>query len=93
MVKHIVFMKFNNFSEATIVKNQLLTLPAIIPQMKEMEVGIDFARSKRSFDLALTVVLNNTDDLNIYAKHPEHLKVLEYINSVKLDVVAVDYEF
>ena len=33
------------------------------------------------------------EDLNIYANHPEHLKVGEFVGKVREDRKAVDYEF
>lgn len=63
-----------------------------VPVIRKMEVGVDVLRSERSYDIALTVRFENLHDLEAYQAHPEHVKVAEYIASVRESVAVVDYE-
>ena len=56
-----------------------------------MEVGIDFNHSERAFDLSLYSTFTTKEDLQAYAVHPEHLKVVELIKRVTLESKVVDY--
>lgn len=94
MVVHIVMFKFKKENmDANIqeVKTKLNALVALIPELKCLEVGIDFSRSERAFDLSLYSSFNSKEDLQAYAVHPEHLKVVELIKSVTLESKVVDY--
>ncbi len=94
MIVHIVMFKFKeeNF-DANIqeVKEKLNALVALIPELKCLEVGVDFSRSDRAFDLSLYSTFSTKEDLKAYAVHPEHLKVVELIKSVTLESKVVDY--
>jgi len=94
MIIHIVMFKFKeeNF-DANIqeVKQRLNDLVALIPELKCLEVGVDFSRSERAFDLSLYSSFNSKEDLKAYAIHPEHLKVVELIKSVTTESKVVDY--
>ena len=96
MIVHIVMFKFKeenfdkNIKEVTTKLNALVPL---IPELKCLEVGIDFSKSERSFDLSLYSTFSSKEDLKIYAVHPEHLKVVELIKSVTIESKVVDYVF
>jgi len=94
MIVHIVMFKFKeeNF-DANIqeVKEKLNALVALIPELKCLEVGVDFSRSDRAFDLSLYSTFSTKEDLKAYAVHHEHLKVVELIKSVTLESKVVDY--
>jgi len=99
MIKHIVMWKLvdayegKNKSEiAEIIKDSIEALKAVIPQLKEVEVGINFNRSDAAFDLCLYSVFDSREDLEIYQRHPHHLKAAEFIAKVKTQRVVCDYE-
>jgi hypothetical protein len=95
MVVHIVMFKFKeeDFDKnIKLVKEKLEALPSLIDELKCIEVGIDFSRSQRAFDLSLYSSFNSKEDLKAYAVHPEHLKVVELIREVTLESKVVDYE-
>jgi hypothetical protein len=73
------------------VADKLNGLLRLIPELKTMEVGIDFSRSERSFDMSIYTTFNSKEALSQYAVHPEHLKVVELIKSVTLESKVVDY--
>ena len=57
-----------------------------------MEVGIDFLGSARSFDVYLSVVVDDKDALNDYQNDPYHVNVVKkHMHSVTKSSVAVDF--
>jgi len=94
MIVHIVMFKFKeeNFDKnIEEVKQRLNTLVSLIPELKCLEVGVDFSKTDRAFDLSLYSTFSSKEDLKAYAIHPEHLKVVELIKSVTLESKVVDY--
>lgn len=99
MIKHIVMWKLEESAEgknkqenALIIKNGLEALKGIIPEIIEIEVGIDFLKSDQSYDVVLYSTFASTEDLNIYQDHPEHKKIGAFIGKVRNSRVVVDYE-
>lgn len=80
--------KSANIKEVT---KRLNALVELIPSLKSMEVGVNFTLSDRAFDLSLYSTFETKEDLDAYAVHPEHLKVVELIKSVTLESKVVDY--
>ncbi|QOY52860.1 Dabb family protein [Candidatus Sulfurimonas baltica] len=94
MIVHIVMFKFkeeNRDSNIEEVVKRLNSLVELIPTLKSMEVGVDFSRTERAFDMSLYSTFDTKEDLQAYAVHPEHLKVVELIKSVTLESKVVDY--
>lgn len=94
MIVHIVMFKFKDESKAfniAKVKDKLEDLEFKIKCLKSMEVGINFNESERAFDLSLYSTFETLDDLQEYAVHEEHLKVVAFIKEVTLESKVVDY--
>ena len=94
MIVHIVMFRFkeeNREENLKEVTSRLNALVELIPTLKSMEVGVDFSRTERAFDLSLYSTFDSKEDLQAYAVHPEHLKVVELIKSVTLESKVVDY--
>lgn len=70
---HIVFLKLKEASKENQEKVAAILnkMQGKIDLVQEMEVGIDFLRSERSFDLALIVRLNK-EDLDAYQANEVH---------------------
>ena len=97
MVKHIVFFRVQSdiYNKEQVIQDIidiLLPLKNKIPQIKFYELGINFADKKTAFDLALISEFNNAKDLEIYRKHPEHIKAVEKIKNFISETAVVDYE-
>ncbi|WP_187647462.1 Dabb family protein [Nitrosophilus labii] len=92
MIKHIVFMKFPDFSLAKIAKEKLLSMKGNIEVLKDIEVGLDFSRSERSYDLALVTVFENKDNLEKYRIHPYHQEIVKWLKENNTQTKVVDYE-
>ena len=100
MIKHVVFFRLkdnaenrNKMENALIMKRQLEELKNFIPFLKQSEVGINIPNApKTDFDVCLQCTFETWEELNEYANHPEHLKVIEFITKIKEARSAVDYE-
>ncbi|MDA7817689.1 Dabb family protein [Sulfurimonas sp.] len=94
MIVHIVMFRFKdenkdaNIVEVTARLNALLEL---IPSLNSMEVGIDFSKSERAFDMSIYTTFDSKEALGEYAVHPEHIKVVEIIREVTSESKVVDY--
>lgn len=94
MIIHIVIFKFKDENKSANIaqtKKMLNALVELIPNLKSMEVGVNFTVSDRAFDMSLYSTFDSKEDLDAYAIHPEHLKVVEFIKSVTTESKVVDY--
>jgi hypothetical protein len=95
MIVHIVMFKFKEENrEANIAKakEMLEALVGKVESLESMEVGIDFSRSERAFDLSLYSTFDTKEGLARYAVHPAHLEVVEFIKATTELSRVVDYE-
>ncbi|MBR2387795.1 MAG: Dabb family protein [Clostridia bacterium] len=95
MIKHVVMWKFKEENKAENLKKakeMLLALPAIIGELKKMEVYFDITGSDMSMDMMLDTEFLSVEDMKTYAVHPEHLKVSAFIRSVIESRVVLDSE-
>jgi len=95
MVKHIVFFKFPDNSEATkqAVKDRIMSMQGKLDFVKHLEVGINFSTEERAFDVALVSDFETKEDLQTYATHPIHVEVVNFIKSLGAVSKVVDYEY
>jgi hypothetical protein len=99
MVKHIICLKLKDFAEgnpkpenARLVKEKLLALKEKIGEIKYIESGINAPEaSQDNFDVVLITSFDSFDDLHAYQKHPEHVKVAEFIGKVRDARACVDF--
>lgn len=95
MIVHIVMFKFkeeNRDANVAKAKEMLEALVEKIEPLLSMEVGVDFNRSERAFDLSLYSTFETKEGLAEYAVHPAHLEVVEFIKAVTEASRVVDYE-
>ncbi len=99
MIEHVVMWKFAENAEGktrvenmAIVKERLLALPAVIPEIKFMQIGRDVSRTEMSYDMMLVTRFESLDALHTYKVHPAHVAVSEYVAKVKTARVVLDAE-
>jgi len=92
MIKHIVLFKVNDKSKIDTAKEMILSLKEKIPQIIDIEVFSDIGYDESASDFGLITTLNNVDDLDIYAKHPDHLEVIKFIKTIAIERRAIDYK-
>jgi hypothetical protein len=85
------FKDENKDSNVKEVVKRLNALVELVPTLKSMEVGVNFTISERAFDLSLYSTFETKEDLQAYAVHPEHLRVVKFIKSVTVESKVVDY--
>jgi hypothetical protein len=99
MVKHIVMLQLKDYSNQTQklenalqLKKALEHMKVFIDEIKYIEVGLNFSVLPFAYDLVLTTTFNSEQDLEKYMSHPEHKKVLVFLNQVTEKKAVVDYE-
>jgi len=94
MLTHIVLFKLKDTNDENIQKSKevLLSLQGKIPFLRFIEVGTDILHSERSYDIGLYTKFDSLADMQSYQIHPVHVKVSEYMQSVRESSVAIDYE-
>ena len=99
MVKHIVLFKLKDFDndgdKFTImseIKKSLESLKVVIPVIRNIEIQFN-VNPAEEFDLILYSEFDNLHDLEIYAKHPEHIKASKLLVENRVKRACVDYEF
>jgi Stress responsive A/B Barrel Domain len=98
MLKHIVMFKLKDFAEGADkgeniqrIKSGLEALPGKIEGIRFFEVGINSIDNGAAYDLVLCSEFDSKEELFKYQKHPEHVKVVGFVNKVCENRVVVDY--
>ena len=98
MIKHIVFFRLKEQEDKEIKQQQLLDLKNFLESLKDkiswirnIEVGINYSTRDVAYDLALISDFDSNEDLEKYLAHPEHQKLVDFLNGIKKDVALVDY--
>jgi len=95
MLKHIVMFRFKDEKkEENIAKTKELLedLDGKIDELLKIEVGINKSiEDAGGSDLVLYSKFKDLEALDIYQKHPEHLRVLAFIKEVICERRVVDY--
>lgn len=94
MVRHIVLFKLKDPSQKNLsqTKQILLSMQGKVPQLRGIEVGCDFLHSERSYDIGLTVTVDNQKALDDYQNDPYHCDVVKkHMHTVRESSIAIDY--
>ncbi len=99
MVKHIVLWKVvdshGSLDKTKVlqeIKSRIEGMKGVVPQIRELEVGIDFNGSAAAYDVALYSVFDDQASLDAYQVHPAHEEVKKFVGAVTTDRAVVDYE-
>ena len=100
MVKHIVMWKLKAFAEGKnkeenilVLKEKLEKLKTVLPEIRHLELGVNFNSSDQAYDVVLYSEFKNRKDLELYQKHPEHQEVAEFVGKIRSERKVVDYEY
>lgn len=94
MFTHVVFFKLKepNIENMKKAKNILEGMKGNIPQLKDIEVGMDVVRSQRSYDICLITRFDSQEEMDEYQVHPYHVnEVLKNLRPMLEGSAAVDY--
>ena len=92
MIKHIVLFRIKNKDDIQRGVDALTSMKGRIEGLLDLEVGIDFLHSERSYDIALTTTHTDRAALDFYQTHPLHQPVKKIMHEIRESSVAVDYE-
>ena len=95
MIKHVVCFKLDNPTNELLekTKNILLSMKGNVPMLRDIEVGVDFLHSPRSYDIILIVTLDDKKALEDYQNDPYHCDVVKrHMHSVASSSIALDWE-
>lgn len=94
MIKHVVLFKFEDKSKIEKARELLLSMRDNVPTAKNVEVGVDFLHSARSYDLILAVDVEDKNALSDYQNDEYHCSVVKtYMHANVSSSVAIDYEY
>lgn len=94
MVKHIVMFKLKEKTPENLDRaiHALESMEGKIETLRYIEVGKDYSGSERSYDVVLTAHFDDEEGLKIYARHENHLPVIEKMRSLCSGSAVVDYK-
>ncbi len=93
MVKHTVCFKLKEGEDAVYAVQLLKTMREKVPTVIDLEAGVDFLHSERSYDIILTVTLKDKKALEEYQNDPYHCEVIKtHMHKVRESSVAIDIE-
>jgi quinol monooxygenase YgiN len=99
MIKHVVLWKvkdsYQNKNKKELIQNfkaMLEKLKSIIPEIKNIEVGVNLSSSPSASDIMLYSEFETKEGLDSYRNHPEHQKVAEYAKKIIKEGSVVDYQ-
>ena len=99
MIKHIVMFRLKESALGRIKNENLQELKILleslqekIPVVKSLEVGINMGKSASASDIALYSEFDDIKALEEYRIHPEHVKVVEFIDKICSERRVADYE-
>jgi hypothetical protein len=93
MIKHVVCFKLNDGESPEKAKEVLLGMKGNVPMLKGIEVGVDKLHSHRSYDVILSVILDDMKALEDYQKDAYHCDVVKkHMHAVTKTSVGIDFE-
>jgi len=98
MIKHVVLFQFKEFSsysekleKLNEIKHDLEALTQKISVVEKLVVGVNINKDEE-YDIVLEVTFNSFKDIDVYAKHPDHVAVGNIIRSILNKRACVDFE-
>ncbi|WP_028042826.1 Dabb family protein [Candidatus Stoquefichus massiliensis] len=94
MIKHIVCFKLKDNSPENCQKTKdiLMSMKDHVKLLKDIQVGIDFLHSERSYDIILETILEDEESLDAYQNDPYHCNVVKkHMHAVRSASIAIDY--
>ena len=93
MIRHIVMWKFRPGTETEQQQflDGLRSLQGVIPQLLRSEVAVNVGEG--NYDAVLVSEFRDLEALEAYKNDPRHKAVSALCKSIRMDRVAVDYEF
>lgn len=94
MIRHVVCFKLSDNSEEMRAKTKevLMSMKGKVDLLRDIEVGVDFLGSPRSYDVMLSVVLDSPEALEAYQQDAYHCDVVKkHMHAVAESSISMDY--
>lgn len=92
MVTHVVLFRFEDQKDADAAVQKLRSMKGRIQSLLDIEAGLDFTRSERSYEVGLITRHVDRAALEAYQVDPVHQEVAAFIKARTGGSVAVDFE-
>ena len=99
MIVHIVFWRLHETvngrqksANAEEIRTRLHALRPQIAGLRRLDVGIDFAGTEQSSDIALYTEFDSREALDAYQVHPAHQEFAAFLAPLRTERRVVDYE-
>ena len=97
MVEHIVLFRWKTEATAEQIAQAVSGLRGLkgqVPNILDLSVGENFSDRGQGFTHGLVVRFPDTAALEVYGPHPAHQHIVQtFINPIREEVLAFDYEF
>ncbi len=101
MIRHIVMWKldaaYSIQEKSNLLKEFTAKLDSLfgkIQELKSISTHLNSEQANQSnYDLMLETAFDTIEGLNAYQTHPEHLKVVEFVKTLKTQRACIDYEY
>lgn len=97
MVEHIVLFRWTGEASREAIDRALAELRGLkgkIAGVVDVSCGANFSERAKDYTHGLVVRLADGAALEAYYPHPEHQRVLhDFVNPIRADILALDYEF
>lgn len=96
MIRHVVSWTLiaqdpsTKAENASMIRSRLLSLPALIPEIRSMAVSVNAVPIEGNWDLLLIADYDDEHDLRTYIAHPEHQRVVAEIKAFFASRASVD---
>ena len=94
MIRHVVLwrLKSNNGDGFHAIEAALRAQLGRIPGLLRVEIGRNFATSRRAVDFALVCDFESREALAAYHRHPAHMETRAVVDPLVMDHWIADYE-
>ncbi|NLJ15827.1 MAG: Dabb family protein [Clostridiales bacterium] len=94
MIKHIVLWTFKEQAQDKIddAAKMLISLNGKVPQLLSIEVGRSIFSNGTNYQLGIVTTFNSVEDLEAYRIHPEHMKVVKFLENIVDKRANIDFE-
>jgi len=97
MVEHIVLFRWTEDASQEAIDSvvaELRELKSKIAGVVDLSCGVNFSDRAKGYTHGLVVRFMDRAALEAYGPHPEHQRVVQnFINPIRADILALDYEF
>ena len=93
MIKHVVIFKTKENAPIDEFKKQIENLKNEIKEIINIKVGIDIHFDPTSSDFCVITDVKNIEELKIYANHPKHIEVINFLKPYIIERRVDDFNF